>query len=78
MSETIPSSEGQQNNGSPWSEENMKDAPEFAGEKKFIKLEEIANLCGFDNMMIYGHGTASARGTHMRENSGLSWRGSRD
>ena len=25
-----------------------------------------------------GHGTASAVGTHVRENSGLSWRGSGD
>ena len=64
MSETISSSERQQDNDSPWSEENMKDAPEFAGEKKFIKLEEIANLCDFDNMMIYGHGTASAGDGH--------------
>lgn len=65
MNETIPSlNTGQQNDNSPWGEEFLKGVPEFSGERKFVKLEEIANLCSFDNTMISGHGTASAGNDH--------------
>lgn len=64
MNETISSNAEQQNDNSPWGEEYLKSVPEFAGERKFVKLEEIANLCSFDNTMINGHGTASAGNSH--------------
>lgn len=62
MCETI--SPNEQSGNSIWGEEYLKDVPEFAGEKKFIRLEEIANLCSFDNTMICGHGTASSGNGH--------------
>lgn len=64
MSETISSNAEQQSGNSAWGEDFLRDVPEFAGEKKFVNLEEIANLCSFDNTMIYGHGTASAGNGH--------------
>ena len=64
MNEAILSNMEQQNDSSPWGEEYLKSVPEFAGERKFVKLEEIANLCSFDNTMISGHGTASAGNSH--------------
>ena len=64
MNESIPSNAERQNNDSAWGEEYLKSVPEFAGEKKIVKLEELANLYNFDNSMIYGHGTASAGDGH--------------
>ncbi|MBR2996998.1 hypothetical protein IKF33_00980 [Candidatus Saccharibacteria bacterium] len=64
MNEIISSNAEQQNDDSAWGEEYLKSVPEFAGEKKFVKLEEIANLCSFENTMISGHGTASAGNSH--------------
>ena len=64
MGESIKSDKEQVPNDSAWGEDYLKSVPEFAGEKKFIGLEEIANLCDFDNTMICGHGTASAGDGH--------------
>jgi len=64
MSETIQSNNEQLEEQSIWGEDYLKDVPEFAGERKFVKLEEIANLYSFENSMISGHGTASAGNGH--------------
>ena len=64
MSEFTKTSNEEAPNDSVWGEDFLKDVPEFAGDKKYIKLEEIADLCDFDNTMICGHGTASAGNGH--------------
>ncbi|MBR3132417.1 hypothetical protein IKG33_03360 [Candidatus Saccharibacteria bacterium] len=64
MNEIIVSDTEQQNSNSAWGEEYLKSVPEFAGEKKLVNLEEIANLCSFENTMICGHGTATAGDGH--------------
>ena len=64
MSELAGTNNEQVPSDSPWGEEYLKDVPEFAGERKFVNLEDIANLCSFDNTMIFGHGTATAGNGH--------------
>ena len=65
MNESIRPTDGRQlEEKMDWGEEYLKSVPEFAGERKFVKLEEIANPCSFNNMMISGHGTASAGNGH--------------
>lgn len=54
----------QVSNNSAWGEEYLKDISEFASERKFVELADLAELCDFDNSMISGHGTASAGNGH--------------
>ena len=63
MSEFAKDAEAQ-SDGSAWGAEYLKSVPEFAGEKKFIKLEELADFCNLENSMIFGHGTASSGNGH--------------
>jgi hypothetical protein len=64
MSELAKTNYEQAPNDSPWGEDYLKDVPEFAGERKIVDLEDIANLCSFENAAIYGHGTATAGNGH--------------
>ena len=64
LNETFSPNTEQQDGSSAWGEDYLKSVPEFAGERKFINLEEIMNLCDFNNTMICGHGTASSGDGH--------------